>query len=49
MYKKGANFFFSAIIDKMGLKIFVFINDMIFAFLTFVKNTPLWEKNASKV
>ena len=35
--------------DKTGLKIFVFINDMIFAFVTFVKNTPLWEKNASKV
>ena len=35
--------------DKTGLKIFVFINAMIFAFKTFVTNTPLWAKNASKV
>ena len=35
--------------DKTGLKIFVFINAMIFAFITFVTNTPLWGKNASKV
>ena len=35
--------------DKTGLKIFVFLNAMIFAFTTFVKNTPLWGKNASKV
>ena len=35
--------------DKTGLKIFVFINALIFAFTTFVKNTPLWGKNASKV
>ena len=30
--------------DKTGLKIFVFINAMIFAFITFVTNTPLWAK-----
>ena len=35
--------------DKAGLKIFVFINAMIFAFTTFVKNTPLYGKIASKV
>ena len=35
--------------DKTGLKIFVVINAMIFAFITFVTNTPLWAKNASKV
>ena len=35
--------------DKTGLKIFVFIYAMIFAFITCVKNTPLWAKNASKV
>ena len=35
--------------DVTGLKIFVFINAMIFAFITFVTNTPLWGKNASKV
>ena len=35
--------------DKTGLKIFVFINAMIFAFTTFVKNTPLYGKIASKV
>ena len=34
--------------DKTGLKIFVFINALIFAFITFVTNTPLWGKNASK-
>ena len=34
--------------DITGLKIFVFINAMIFAFITFVTNTPLWGKNASK-
>ena len=33
--------------DKTGLKIFVFINAMIFAFVAFVKNIPLWVKNAS--
>ena len=33
--------------DKTGLKIFVFINAMIFAFVAFVKNTPLYVKNAS--
>ena len=33
--------------DKTGLKIFAFINAMIFAIKTFVKNTPLWAKNAS--
>ena len=35
--------------DKTGLKIFVFINAMIFAFTTFVKNTPLYGKIASIV
>ena len=35
--------------DKTGFKIFVFINAMIFAFTTFVKNTPLCGKIASKV
>ena len=35
--------------NKMGLKIFVLINAKVFAFITFVTNTPLWEKNASKV
>ena len=35
--------------DKTGLKIFVFINAMIFAFIIFVTNTPLWGKNTSKV
>ena len=35
--------------DKTGLKIFVFINAMIFAFTTFVTNTPLYGKIASKV
>ena len=35
--------------DKTGLKIFVFINAMIFAFTTFVTNTPLYRKIASKV
>ena len=42
----GRGFFFT---DKTGLKIFVFINAMIFAFTTFVKNTPLYGKIASKV
>ena len=35
--------------DKTGLKIFVFINAMIFVFTTFVKNTPFYGKIASKV
>ena len=35
--------------NKMGLKISVFVNAMIFAFTTFVKNTPLYGKIASKV
>ena len=35
--------------DKTRLKIFVFINAMIFAFTTFVTNTPLYGKIASKV
>ena len=35
--------------DKTGLKIFVFINAMIFAFTTFVTNPPLYGKIASKV
>ena len=35
--------------DKTGLKIFVFINAMIFAFTTFVTNPPLYGKMASKV
>ena len=35
--------------DVMGLKIFVFINAMIFAYITFVTNTPIWGQNASKV
>ena len=35
--------------DKTGLKIFVFINAMTFAFTTFVKNIPLYGKIASKV
>ena len=35
--------------DETGLKIFVFLNAMIFAFITCVTNTPLWAKNASKV
>ena len=35
--------------DETGLKIFVFLNAMIFAFIAFVTNTPLWGKNASKV
>ena len=30
--------------DKTGLKIFVFINAMIFAFITFVTCTPLYGK-----
>jgi len=30
--------------DKTGLKNFVFIYAMIFAFITFVKNTPFWRK-----
>ena len=29
---------------QTGLKIFVFINAMIFAFITFVTNTPLYGK-----
>ena len=37
------------VMDVTGLKIFFFINAMIFAFITFVTNTPLWAKNASKV
>ena len=35
--------------NKTGLKISVFINAMIFAFTTFVTNTPLYGKIASKV
>ena len=35
--------------DKTGLKMFVFINAMIFAFRIFVTNTPLYGKNASEV
>ncbi len=47
---KGWHFWKGGIFtDKTGLKIFVFINAMIFAFITFVTNTPLWGKNASKV
>ena len=34
--------------DKTGLKIFVFINAMIFAYVAFVKNTPLWVKTLLK-
>ena len=34
--------------DVTGLKIFVFINAMIFAFITFVTNTPLWGKTLLK-
>ena len=34
---------------KMGLKIFVFIDDMIFAFTTFVTNTPLWGEKSEKI
>ena len=34
--------------DKTGLKIFVFINAMIFAFITFVTNTSLWGKTLLK-
>ena len=35
--------------DETGLKIFVFLNAMIFAFTTFVEKHPLMGKNASKV
>ena len=35
--------------EETGLKIFVFKNAMIFAFITFVTNAPLWAKNAAKV
>ena len=35
--------------DETGLKNFVFLNAMIFAFTNFAKNAPLWGKNASKV
>ena len=35
--------------DKTGLRMFVFINAMIFAFRIFVTNTPLYGKNASEV
>ena len=35
--------------DITGLKIFVFINAIIFAFTTFVTNTPLYGKIASEV
>ena len=35
--------------DETGLKIFVFLNAMIFAFTTFAKNAPFWGKNASKI
>ena len=48
--QQGLTFFEGGVFtDKTGLKIFVFINAMIFAFITFVTNTPLWGKNASKV
>ena len=36
------------VMDVTGLKIFVFINAMIFAFITFVTNTPLWGKTHLK-
>ena len=36
------------VIDKTGLKTFVFKNAMIFAFVTFVTNTPLWGKTLLK-
>ena len=36
------------VMDVTGLKIFVFINAMIFAFITFVTNTPLWGKTLLK-
>ena len=35
--------------DKTGVEIVVSINAIIFVFTTFVKNTPLYEKIASKV
>ena len=35
--------------DKTGLKIFVFINAMKFAFTTFVTNTPLWGKKLRNI
>ena len=35
--------------DKTGLKIFISLDATIFAFMIFVKNTPLCRKNASKV
>ena len=35
--------------DTTGFKIVVILNAMIFAFTTFVKNTPLYGKLASKV
>ena len=34
--------------DKTGLKIFIFINAMIFAFITFVTNTPFMVKMQSE-
>ena len=34
--------------DETGLKIFVFLNAMIFAFTTFAKNAPLWGKTLLK-
>ena len=34
--------------DKTGLNHFVFICAMMFAFITFVKNTPLWRKKRFK-
>ena len=50
LYAARANIFGRGVFtDKTGLKIFVFINAMIFAFTTFVKNTPLYGKIASKV
>ena len=48
--QQGLTFFEGGVFtDKTGLKIFVFINAMIFAFTTFVTNTPLYGKIASKV
>ena len=35
--------------DKMGIKIFVFINATIPDFITYVKNTSFLGKNVSKV
>ena len=50
-FQQGLTFFEGGggVTDKPGLKIFVFINAMILALITFVKNTPLYGKIASKV